>query len=86
MRSRNASGDRLDRLEAERVKAMRYEVGYNKPIHGNWGLQYEKVLETDDMEEARSEIRRQKTLGHNRGLVLYDSQEKVFCVDDEHTV
>lgn len=59
---------------------MRYEVGYNKPIHGTWGLQYEKVLETDDLETARAEIRKQKSLGHIRGLLLYDTQEKVVCV------
>jgi len=37
----------------------RYEVGYNKPIHGTWGLQYIKVLATDDLESARREIRKQ---------------------------
>ena len=58
----------------------RYEVGYNKPIHGNWGLQYEKVLATDDLEEARAEIRKQKSLGHTRGLLMYDTVEKIICV------
>lgn len=59
---------------------MRYEVGYNKPIHGNWGLQYEKALETDDLEEARAEVRKQKALGHTRGLLVYDTVEKIICV------
>jgi hypothetical protein len=58
----------------------RYEVGYNKPIHGTWGLQYEKVLETDDLEAAKAEIRKQTTLGHTRGLLMYDTVEKIVCV------
>ena len=58
----------------------RYEVGYNKPIHGNWGLQYEQVLQTDDLEEAKAEVRKQRAAGHTRGLVLYDTVEKIFCV------
>ncbi len=58
----------------------RYEVGYNKPIHGTWGLQYEKVLETDDLETARAEIRNQIKAGHTRGLIVYDTVEKIICV------
>jgi len=58
----------------------RYEVGYNKPIHGNWGLQYEKVLETNDLVAAKAEIRKQISLGHTRGLLLYDTVEKIICV------
>jgi len=63
----------------------RYEVGYNKPIHGSWGLQYEKVLETDDLEAAYAEIREQRKLGHTRGLLLYDTVEKVICVQPDST-
>lgn len=59
---------------------MRYEVGYNKPIHGNWGLQYEVTLQTDDLDEAKAEIRKQRSLGHTRGLLMYDTAEKIICV------
>ena len=58
----------------------RYEVGYNKPIRGTWGLQYEKVLETDDLEAARAEVRKQFKAGNRRGLILYDVIEKIICV------
>ena len=64
----------------------RYEVGYNKPIHGNWGLQYVKTLETDDLEEAYAEIRKQKAAGNIRGLLLYDTQEKIICVQEDASV
>jgi hypothetical protein len=58
----------------------RYEVGYSKPIHGNWGLQYVKVLETNDLEEAKAELRKQKAAGNTRGLLMYDTAEKIICV------
>lgn len=60
--------------------APRYEVGYNKPIRGTWGLQYEKVLETDDLETAKAELRKQAKAGNTRGLILYDTVEKIICV------
>ena len=60
--------------------SKRYEVGYNKPIHGNWGLQYEVALTTDDLETAKAELRNQRRLGHTRGLLLYDTVEKIICV------
>lgn len=60
----------------------RYEVGYNKPIQGNWGLQYELTLETDDLDTAKAEVRNQIRLGHTRGLILYDRVEKIVCSRD----
>lgn len=68
---------------SEGREPMRYEVGYNKPIRGNWGLQYEQTLETDDLDTAKAEIRNQVRLGHTRGLILYDRQEKIVCVREE---
>jgi hypothetical protein len=56
----------------------RYEVGYNKPIHGTWGLQFITTLETDDLEEARAEIRKQRAAGNTRGLLMYDTIEKII--------
>ena len=58
----------------------RYEVGYNKPIRGTWGLQYVKVLETEDIEDARAEVRKQRAAGNTRGLLVYDTVEKIICV------
>jgi hypothetical protein len=58
----------------------RYEVGYTKLIHGNWCLQYVKALETDDLETARAEIRKQTKIGNTRGLLMYDKVEKIFSV------
>lgn len=61
----------------------RYEVGYNKPIHGTWGLQYVKVLDTDDLEDARAEVRKQRAVGNTRGLLVYDTVEKIICVQPD---
>lgn len=60
--------------------SKRYEVGYNKPIHGNWGLQYVSALKTDDLEEARAEVRKQVKAGNTRGLLVYDTVERIICV------
>jgi hypothetical protein len=73
----------MSSTEAGKGGTRRYEVGYNKPIHGNWGLQYVLALTTDDLEEARAEIRKQKAAGNVRGLLLYDTQEKIFCVQQD---